>query len=182
MIARLMRRLAVPANDSDVPSTADVVAARAGMLGADWERLGKPFDRTILVQTLKIAQDLRATPRNDAVNGDLHFDQILAGRREPWLAVDPVLLRGDIEYDLAQILWTRLDEMNDDEILFHFETVVREAQLDRERAGKWVLYRSVDYWLCVLDNGLTTDPERCRRLVAIFAHHQPSSERDAAAR
>ncbi|TFC61198.1 kinase [Cryobacterium sp. TMT2-15-1] len=183
VIARLMRRLAVPAETTDAASTADVVAARVGLLKAEWERLGKPFDRAILQQTLKTAQDLSSTPHDDAVNADLHFDQVLAGTREPWLAVDPVLLRGDIEYDLARILWTRLDEMTDDtEVLFHFDTVVREAQLDRERAWKWVLYRSVDYWLWGLDHGLTTDPERCRRLVAIFGEHEPSSEKHSVAR
>jgi streptomycin 6-kinase len=36
-----------------------------------------------------------------AVNGDLHSDQLLRGEREPWLTVDPVLLRGDIAYDLG---------------------------------------------------------------------------------
>lgn len=183
VIARLMRRLAVPANDSDISSTADVVAARTEKLGVEWRRLGRPFDPTILEQTLTIAQDLSSTPRDDAVNGDLHFDQVLAGKREPWLAVDPLLLRGDIEYDLARILWSRLDEMiDDDEVLFHFETVVREAQLDRARAWKWVLYRSVDYWLWGLDNGLTTDPARCRRLVAIFAQCEPSHENSPGAR
>ncbi|MEB0266805.1 aminoglycoside phosphotransferase family protein [Cryobacterium sp. 10I5] len=164
-------------------STADVVAARSPMLAAEWERLDQPFDRSILERTLTMARDLNSTPHDDAVNADLHFDQVLAGTREPWLAVDPVLLRGDIEYDLARILWTRLDEMKDDaEVLFHFDTVVREAQLDRKRAWKWVLYRSVDYWLWGLDNGLTTDPERCRRLVAIFAEHEPNSKRDSVVR
>lgn len=32
-----------------------------------------------------------------AVNADLHHDQMLAATREPWLCVDPRLLRGDIE-------------------------------------------------------------------------------------
>jgi streptomycin 6-kinase len=45
------------------------------------------------------------------VNGDLHSAQVLRGVRVPWLVVDPVLLRGDIAYDLARALWTRLDEI-----------------------------------------------------------------------
>lgn len=178
LIARLMRRQAIPITDVTVVSTADVVAARSLLLSADWERLDQPFDRSILERTLTITQDLSSTPGDHAVNGDLHFDQVLAGAREPWLAVDPVLLRGDLEYDLARVLWTRLDEMSDDDVVFHFETVVREAQLDRERAWKWVFYRSVEYWLWGLTHGLTTDPDRCGRLVAIFtsqestrAHH-----------
>ena len=42
-------------------------------------------------------------------------------------AVGSVLLRAGIEYDLAPILWIRLNEMKDDDhdVLFHFDTVVR---------------------------------------------------------
>ena len=38
-----------------------------------------------------------------------------------------VILRAGIEYDLAPILWIRLNEMKDDDndVLFHFDTVVR---------------------------------------------------------
>lgn len=157
LIARLMRRLSIPITDPTVVSTADVVSARSLMLSAEWERLGQPFDQSVLERTLTIARDLNSTPGDRAVNGDLHFDQVLAGEREPWLAVDPVLLRGDLEYDLARVLWTRLDEMSDDDVVFHFETIVREAQLDHERARKWVFYRSVEYWLWGLTHGLTTD-------------------------
>jgi streptomycin 6-kinase len=168
LIARLMRRLAVPIADVTVLSTADVVAARVPTLDAEWERLDRPFDRSILEHALTMARDLDSTPGDHAVNGDLHFDQVLAGEREPWLAVDPVLLRGDLEYDLARILWTRLDEMTDEDVVFHFQTVVRVARLDHETALNWVLFRSVEYWLWGLTHGLTSDPDRCRRLVAIF--------------
>lgn len=90
---------------------------------------------------------------------------MLAGARERWLTVDPVLLRGDIEYDLARVLWTRLDEMTDSEIVRHFDTAVREAGLDRRRARDWAIFRTVDYWLWGLSVGLTEDPLRCARLL-----------------
>lgn len=167
IIARVMRRLAVPA-PPDVPSTASLVRERAATLEPDWERLGCPFSRRILDAAVGAASDLGQTSSNLAVNGDLHFEQVLAGRREPWLVVDPVLLRGDIEYDLARILWSRLDEMTrDGDVLRHIETIVREVGLDRERALAWLVYRTVDYWLWGLDFGLTEDPVRCARLADV---------------
>jgi len=167
IIARVMGRLAVPA-PPEVPSTASLVRARAATLDPDWERLGRPFGRRILDAAVRAASDLGQTSSNLAVNGDLHFEQVLGGTREPWLVVDPVLLRGDIEYDLARILWSRLDEMTrDGDVLRHIETIVREVGLDRERAWSWVVYRTVDYWLWGLDFGLTEDPVRCARLARI---------------
>jgi streptomycin 6-kinase len=82
------------------------------------------------------------------------------------LAVDPVLYRGDIAFDLGRVLWTRLDEMA--AIVPHFDTAVSAAGLDRDRARDWVVWRTVDYWLWGLSVGLTEDPVRCARLVAAF--------------
>jgi len=171
VIGRLMRRLAVPPPPGDeVPSTGVVVAQRALELAGAWDRLGRPFDGAVLDRTLLVAARLEHPASDLAVNGDLHAEQVLRGTREPWLAVDPVLLRGDIEYDLGRVLWTRIHEMpGDTDVRRHFDSLVAVAGLDRERARDWVLFRTVDYWLWGLDHGLTTDPERCRRLVAAFA-------------
>jgi streptomycin 6-kinase len=167
-IARLMRRLDVPA-PPDAPSTAGIVRNRMPAFPDDWERLGRPFAREILETALAAGDGLREAAGDRAVNGDLHFDQVLRGTREPWLAVDPVLLRGDIAYDLARILWSRLDEMaTDDEVRHWFDVIVEEAGLDRDRALAWVRFRTADYWLWGLNYGLTEDPVRCARLMRVF--------------
>lgn len=167
-LGRMMRRLAVPA-PPEVPSTADLVQARVATLSPDWERLGRPFAPAVLQLALECADLLRSTTATVAVNGDLHHDQVLAGQREEWLCVDPVLLRGDVDYDLARILWRRLDELGGPaELDACFRTVVDAAVLDPERARRWVVFRAVDYWLWGLDHGLTEDPPRCARLVGHF--------------
>lgn len=175
IIARLMRRLAVP-EPPNAPSTADLVRERAAALKGEWERLGRPFDSDILDAALALTDELGHTTSTLAVNGDLHFAQVLRGERESWLAVDPVLLRGDIDYDLARILWTRLDELADEQdVRRAFDIVVGEAGLDRQRAHAWVLFRTVDYWLWGLNHGLTDDPLRCARLFTAFRSPLTSS-------
>lgn len=163
VLGQLMRRLAVPAPD-DVLSTASIVARRSAELEPQWERLGRPFDIAVVREALRIAPGLAETTSDSAVNGDFHSDQVLAGAREAWLTVDPVLYRGDIAFDLGRVLWTRLDEMTS--IVPHFDTAVNAAGLDRDRARDWVVWRTVDYWLWGLSVGLTEDPVRCARLVA----------------
>ncbi|MEV6411919.1 aminoglycoside phosphotransferase family protein [Kribbella sp. NPDC051718] len=165
VLGRLMRRTAVPA-PADALSTATNVSNRAPQLQPDWERLGKPFDRAQLTEALRVTKQLSHTTSDLAANGDFHAEQVLRGAREPWIVVDPVLYRGDPECDLARTLLTRVDEMADGaEIRQHFDTIVREAELDPERARNWVVYRAVDYWLWELAHGLTIDPERCRRIL-----------------
>ncbi len=159
----MMTRLAVPA-PLDVPSTADLVRDRAAHLEAEWAATGEPFAPSLLAEALRTAARLSSTDSTSAVNGDLHSAQLLRGSRAPWLVVDPILMRGDIAYDLGRVLWTRLDEMDD--IERHFDIAVRSAKLDRDHARDWVVFRTVDYWLWGLSVGLTEDPERCRRLLA----------------
>jgi len=169
VLGSMMRRLAVPA-PADAPSTRSIVEARADELERDWRRLGAPFDEAVLAEAIAAADRLASRPTDGdvdlAVDGELHSDQVLRASREPWLAIDPILLRGDIDYDLARVLWTRLDDMADNgDIARHFATVVRAADLDEDHARDMVVFRAVDYWLWGLDAGLTEDPLRCRRLV-----------------
>jgi streptomycin 6-kinase len=163
VLGQLMRRLAVPGPD-DALSTAEIVAKRSAELEAQWIQLGRPFPNGILRAALDVAPALSRTSSTFAVNGDFHSDQVLAGTREDWLTVDPVLYRGDIEFDLGRVLWTRLDEMTD--VVRYFDLAVREAGLHRDRARDWVIWRTVDYWLWGLSVGLTEDPVRCARLVS----------------
>ncbi len=168
ILARLMRRLAVDPPDG-VPTTTQLLRSGPERFRDEWAELDHPFPERLLDGVLDATETLLAEPGADlAVNGDLHYGQVLGGDREPWLVVDPVLLRGDIEYDLARILWTRLDERSDADVLDHLRIVVAVAGLDAERARRWVIFRSADYLFWGLRNGLTIDPPRCRRLLDLL--------------
>lgn len=145
IIGRIIRRLAVPAPPHAL-STTDLVRDRLAWMPREWESLGRPFDRSTLDLALAAGQAVRETDSDLAVNGDIHFEQVLRGEREPWLVVDPVLLRGDIAYDLARVLWTRLDEMPDDAAIRPWlAVVVDSAGLEWERSVLWARFRTVDY-------------------------------------
>ncbi len=77
---------------------------------------------------------------------------------------------GDVEYGVAQLLWTRLEEMMEGcGLEWHFRALVEAAELDVERARAWTLVRCVDYWLWGLSVGFTEDPARCRVIVEWLA-------------
>ena len=164
ILGALGRRLAIPAPD-DVRSTNEIVRAECEAMPAAWERLGRPFSRATLDAVLALAPTL-LTDSTLAVNGDLHGAQVLREPEGDWVVVDPVLLRGDPAYDLARMLWTRLDEMADGDEIHHWLDVVADAAgIDRDHARNWVLFRTTSYWLWGLAHGLTEDPVRCGRLI-----------------
>jgi streptomycin 6-kinase len=169
-LGSLTHTLAVPA-PADAPSTRDLAAEAAESFGRQWRDLGQPTPRRLLEAAVAGAAALaEAEPGRSSVNGDLHFEQVLAGSRYPWTVVDPVLLRGDPEYDIGRVLWTRLDELADDrDVHAAFRVFADAASVPPERARSWVVVRSMSYLLWGLRRGLTWDPPKCQRLLELFS-------------
>lgn len=164
----LLRRLAVPAPAGPRRLSEVAVEIREGLVGR-WEELGRPFPRKLVDQARDLAGELSHRTGSLLVNHDLHYDNVLAAEREPWLAVDPKVFTGDPEYQVAQLLWTRLDEMDGHaELLLHFHALVESAELDPDLARTWTVVRCLDYWLWGLAAGLTEDPPRCAAMVEAF--------------
>ena len=170
MLADLTRVLAVPVPLS-VTSTATIARQERDSFEHRWARAGRPVPEAVLAAVTGSADVLaRAEAAALAVDGDLHFGQVLAGRRAPWIVVDPVLLRGDPEYDLGRVLWSRMDEVpRDADVVRLFDSFVERAGVPTDRAARWVAVRAMSYLLWGLEQGLTDDPPRCRRLLTIFA-------------
>jgi streptomycin 6-kinase len=159
---RLLRRLAIPA-PAGLRSLRDWAAEVADNLPERWERYGRPMPRSLMERTRRLAMELgEACKEQLLVNFDLHHKDVLAGRREPWLAVDPMVLAGEPEFATGQLLWTRLEDIQAHGGLDRqFRVLIDAAELDAALAMDWLLVRCVDYWLWGLSVGLTYDPARC---------------------
>ena len=110
-----------------------------------------PVPRRLVEQALSLARDLVADPGSTGtlVHGDLHYANVLAADREPWLAIDPKPMDGDPHYEPAPLLWNRWDELAGagpglrDGVRRRFHAVVDAAGLDEDRARGWVVVRMV---------------------------------------
>lgn len=161
----LLRRLAIPA-PSGFRSLGAVARDLSATLPGRWERCGRPMPRRWMEQARELAMRMGASSGALLVNYDLIYEDILRGTREPWLAVDPKVVSGDVEYGIAQLLWTRPEEIETHGGLERaFHQIVETAGCDPERARAWTLARCVDYWLWALSAGLTEDPARCEAIV-----------------
>ena len=179
--ARLLRRLAVPvpakwparqvplpANrpGRPVPGLREWALDLAAELPSRWRDAGRPFPGRRLDAAVDVATALAPRAGGLLANRDLHYENILAAEREPWLVIDPKVMRGDAEFGLAPLLWRRLDEAGGPAGLRRrFDALVDEAGLDAELARGWTLLRAVDYQLWGLNLGLTEDPALCATVI-----------------
>jgi streptomycin 6-kinase len=106
--------------------------------------------RRYVEQAAALARDLASDASTDGtlIHTDLHYFNVLAADREPWLAIDPKPLSGDPAFEVAPLLWNRWDEAVGDgnirqAIRRRFFTVVDAAGLDENRARDWVIVREM---------------------------------------
>lgn len=129
---------------------------RLSELCAEWAGRLAPLGASNLVprrfvsQAARLLRDFAADPGTDAViiHSDLHFANVLAAEREPWLVIDPKPLCGDPAYEVAPLLWNRWDEVSRADsprqaLLSRLYTVVDVAGLDEDRVRDWMVVREV---------------------------------------
>ncbi|HEX5860609.1 MAG TPA: aminoglycoside phosphotransferase family protein [Nocardioides sp.] len=106
-----------------------------------------PVPRRLVEQAASLGRDLVVDPASTGVlvHGDLHYLNVLAADREPWLVIDPKPMSGDPHYEPAPMLWNRMEELDDVRtgVRRRFHTLVDAGGLDEARARAWVVVRMV---------------------------------------
>ncbi|MFT4200455.1 aminoglycoside phosphotransferase family protein [Gordonia sp. (in: high G+C Gram-positive bacteria)] len=144
-VAGLYPRLHRPAPPRLRPLS-EVLAQWLDALAADAADV--PVPRRLLDQALRRGREFTVDPECDGriVHGDLHYENVLAAVREPWLVIDPQPTSGDPHYEIAPLLWNRWAEMEGylhQSIARRFLTVVEAAGFDEDRARDWVVVRMI---------------------------------------
>lgn len=125
-------------------SVAEEAAWWASYLPERWERLGEPFERSLLDAALSALDELPPSQGEQVlVNQDLHADNILRSSREPWLVIDPKPLVGERESGVTAIV--RGDELGEGEhaIRYRLDRISGGLGLDRDRVRRWALGQTV---------------------------------------
>jgi streptomycin 6-kinase len=166
--AALLRRLASVPAPPGVPPLRQVAETLAATLPDRNDRAGGPVPKAYLDAAAALARELSARAGDRLVHADLHYGNVLAGDREPWLAIDPRAVAGDPEHAVPELLWARLDEVGAAGLRRLLAILVTDGGLDAELARSWSIVRCADFWLWALEHGLTDDPVRCQRILEIL--------------
>lgn len=152
--AGVLRRLwREPLADHPFRLLTDVAAEWEESIPAAWDRLGHPFERSLLDLALNALRDLGSSqPEVVILHQDFHGGNVLAAEREPWLAIDPKPLVGERAFDAASLLRDRRAELARDP--HPVRTVTRRLDLlsealdvDRARMRGWGIVHALAWGL-----------------------------------
>jgi streptomycin 6-kinase len=129
-----------------------------------------PIPRRLVEQAVSVGHELTAEAPSSVIHADLHYRNVLAADRQPWLAIDPKPVNGDPHYEIAPMLWNRWGELAGDirdGVRRRFFTLVDAAGFDEERARGWVIVRVLHNAMWELTDSPHPDPDRLTAYVAI---------------
>jgi streptomycin 6-kinase len=107
--------------------------------------------RRYLDQAAALAGELVRRPAAEfrLLHTDLHYENVLAAYRAPWLAIDPKPMSGDPAFEIAPALWNRAGELGTGSqirwsLRRRLEIICERAGIDEGRARAWTIVREAD--------------------------------------
>ncbi|WP_097948056.1 aminoglycoside phosphotransferase family protein [Streptomyces sp. ms115] len=158
ILAGLHARLVAGPAPQGLRGLGEVAAAMLEQVPQAVARLADPADRDLLRGWASAVAELADEPGDRLLHWDLHYDNVLAAQREPWIAIDPEPLAGDPGFDL----WPALDSRWDDVVAQgdplrvvgrRFDLLTDALGLDRARAAGWTLGRLLQNALWDIEDG-----------------------------
>jgi streptomycin 6-kinase len=160
ILCALLRRLHAHTAPPGIPRLADVAAKMI----ADAPEAAAKFDDPVHRRALRYWADATAEVADESgdrlLHWDLHFENVLAAEREPWLAIDPKPLVGDPAFDLLPALrnrWNDAVATGDPAraLRRRYELMVDELTLDPHRALGWTYARLLQNAIWQAEDGDT---------------------------
>lgn len=158
ILAELLARLvAVPAPPG-FRQLAGIAAAMLDEAPRAVPMLHDPAERQLVRTCASAVTELIGEPGDRLLHWDLHYDNVLAGQREPWLAIDPEPLAGDPGFELLPAMdnrWAEVVATGDvtGTVLRRFDQLTEVLGLDRQRATGWTLGRVLQNALWDIEDG-----------------------------
>ncbi|MFC9460204.1 aminoglycoside phosphotransferase family protein [Streptomyces sp. NPDC058430] len=165
VIAELLARLTSGPAPEGMRRLSGIAAGMLAQVPSALAAVPGAADRALLADCAAAVREVADEAGDRLLHWDLHFENVLAAEREPWLAIDPKPLAGDPGFDLKPAIDNRFDA---DEVVWRFDAMSGVLGLDRERARAWTLGRVLQDSLWEIEDGRPLVPdhlETARRLL-----------------
>jgi streptomycin 6-kinase len=119
-----------------------------------------PFPERLVDRAIELRDELLASSTEPVLlHADLHHENILSARRQPWLAIDPKGVVGDPAYEPSTYLYNRLPEAKTPGELkallaSRIDQFAGELELDKARLLAWGQVQCIlSAWWSYVDHG-----------------------------
>jgi len=158
ILVEILGRLVAHPAPRDLRRLGDIAADMVELTPVAIVAVPDPEHRRVMSMCAAVVADLVAEPGDRLLHWDLHYENVLAGDREPWLAIDPKPLAGDPGFDLLPAIWNRWDDVVatgdiPGAVRRRFDLMVDALGLDRTRAVGWSLGRVLQNALWNVEDG-----------------------------
>jgi streptomycin 6-kinase len=172
VVSELLARLTAHPAPRGIRTLASVAERMLADAPAAAQSLADPDARRLLARCAAAVREVADDAGDRLLHWDLHYENVLAGDREPWLAIDPKPLAGDPGFDLLPALGNRWDDVVatgnvERAVRRRFDVMVEVLGLDRDRAVAWTLGRVLQNTLWDIEDGQAPDPAQAAIAVAL---------------
>ncbi|MGW0982187.1 aminoglycoside phosphotransferase family protein [Streptomyces xiamenensis] len=162
-LSLLLARLVTAPPPPGLRTLADIGARMLERAPAAIAAFPDPGHRALYTDCAAALREVLPEPGGALLHWDLHYANVLAGEREPWLAIDPKPLIGDPGFELLPALFNRFAEIEAAPdparaVRRRFDLMTATAALDRDRAVAWTLARILQNGLWAADAGTRAAP------------------------
>jgi streptomycin 6-kinase len=122
--------------------------------------LSDPSERALVRRFVAQVTELLPESGDRLLHWDLHYENVMAAQRQPWLGIDPKPLAGDPGFEVFPVLWNRWDELVatgdlNQAIRDRFDLMLDVTGIDRDRALGWTAGRILENVLWDTEDGET---------------------------
>ncbi|MFD7434658.1 aminoglycoside phosphotransferase family protein [Streptomyces sp. NPDC059861] len=157
VLARLLAHLTSGPAPEGMRRLGDVVRAMLERTPWALERVPDPEARRLIADCAAAVREVADEPGDRLLHWDLHFENVLACDRAPWLAIDPKPLAGDPGFDLLPAIDNRFEA---EEVRWRFDAMTDVLGLERARARAWTLARVLQNTLWEIKDGRPVQAEQ----------------------
>ncbi|MFG1906982.1 aminoglycoside phosphotransferase family protein [Kribbella sp. NPDC048928] len=160
ILAELLTHLMVVPAPPGVRRLADIAGQMLADAPAIIPLLADPAERALTRRLADRMAEALPEPGDRLLHWDLHYENVMAADRQPWLVIDPKPLAGDPAFELMPAVWNRWDELvatGDlaQAIRNRLDLMLEVTGIERDRALAWTAGRILQNILWFTEDGDT---------------------------
>ncbi len=146
ILAEFLTRLSAVPAPPEIRRLADVAGAMVDDAPDLIPRLADPAEQRLARRFVARVAELLPESGDRLLHWDLHYLNVMAAKRKPWLVIDPKPLAGDPAFEVFPVLWNRWDDLVatgdlPQAIRDRFDLMLEVTGIDRDRAFGWTAGR-----------------------------------------